>query len=451
MRDNLEYFNEEFQFQAIRALIEEKGLFNKLYKIIDQNAFKDSGSRDVVGVLKDYYKKNGRTPDYTSLKIYLKNRALNADVYAEYMTILARIQVASLIGIDTIEDELIKFFKLKALTKFANYIIDSINSNKSDDEIIKKTSKQFENIMMIGADDSEITIINEDTIKRAITSGDNDSIPTGIKELDEKLYGGLGRTEIGLFVAPTGYGKTTAGTIFAQNAARLGYKALQIYFEDKPEDIVRKHIAMTNKVNSNVLRKLTNEKADSIIKETDYLSLSDNLILCRMADGITTVEDINNKIRELMNTRNFKPDLIVIDYFSSLKHSANPSKNSLEAEANCMRKIKEMIATKYDAAVWVLQQTNRTAVLKDGDSSGMANWQGSYQATQPASVWLTLQRTKEQKQNFRADIIFNKTRHSQPKEDLLDIVFDNAKLQIDCSDTKLISFSGNVESIDLPF
>ena len=254
--------------------------------------------------------------------------------------------------------------------------------------------------------------------------------------MDECLCGGLGRGEIGLFAAPTGYGKTTAATIFAHNASKLGYNVVQIFFEDKPEDIVRKHLAMIMDTNSNTFRRMDEDEAGRIANDamsrTGSITVSEHLKLVRMADGNTTVEDIDNLIKGLINADDFKPDMVLIDYFSSLKHSSDPFKNKWEAQARCMRKIVDTIAYKYNCAVWVMQQTNRGAVAKEADNT-MASWQGSYEATQPASVWLMLQRTKEQKANFKADIIFQKTRHSQPKNDLYDIVFDNARLRMDCS------------------
>ena len=435
---NLEYFSEEFQYEAVKALIEDTTLMGRVYKILDQNAFSNAALRTIVGVCKEFYKNKGTAIDYVSLKIIGTGVCKTDDSKTEVLQAIALIKAASSIGQDTIEDSLIKFFKLKHLAKIANKIIDDINSNETDDLIIKRGVKGFEDVANLGKDESETTFFNEATIVNACTSGDNDVVPTGITKLDELLAGGLGRQEIGLFVAPTGYGKTTAGTIFAHNAATQGYKALQIYFEDRPQDIVRKHIAMATSTNSNFFRKLDEEVAkeisNNLLQKSDTKTLSENLILCKMPDAETTVEDIDNKIKELINLYGFHPDMIVIDYFSSLRHSENLNRDPIEAQTRCMKKIKEMIAYKYNAAVWVMQQTNRQAVSKEGDASGMGNWQGAYAATQPASVWITLQRSKEQKQNFRADLIFNKTRHSQPKEDLLDIVFDNAKLQIDCDE-----------------
>ena len=431
--ENKDYFDEEFQYEAVKALLEQTGLFGKMYGILEQNAFKDNALRAIVAFSKDYYKKNGFPPDYVAIKAGLKGKA-GLDT-TDLCSSIARLKCASTEGQDVIVENLYKFFKLKAITALINKGMEMINGNEDDDKIISKFTKEIEKISAIGKDNGLITSFNEDTITNACMRGDNEVVPTGIKELDECLCGGLGRGEIGLFAAPTGYGKTTAATIFAHNASKLGYNVVQIFFEDKPEDIVRKHLAMTMDTNSNAFRRMDEDEAGRIAKDAmtrdGSVAVSEHLRIVRMADGNTTVEDIDNLLRSLTNN-GFKPDMVLIDYFSSLKHSANPVKDKLEAQARCMRKIVDTIAYKYNCAVWVMQQTNRGAVSKETDNT-MGSWQGSFEATQPASVWLMLQRTKEQKANFKADLIFHKTRHSQPKNDLYDIVFDNARLRMDCS------------------
>lgn len=431
--ENKDYFDEEFQYEAVKALLEQTGLFGKMYGILEQNAFKDNALRAIVAFSKDYYKKNGFPPDYVAIKAGLKGKS-GLD-YTDLCSSIARLKCASTEGQDIIVENLYKFFKLKAITALINKGMEMINGNEDDDKIISKFTKEIEKISAIGKDNGLITSFNEDTVTNACMRGDNEVVPTGIKELDECLCGGLGRGEIGLFAAPTGYGKTTAATIFAHNASKLGYNVVQIFFEDKPEDIVRKHLAMIMDTNSNAFRRMDEDEAGRIAKDAmtrdGSVAVSEHLRIVRMADGNTTVEDIDNLLRSLTNN-GFKPDMVLIDYFSSLKHSTNPNKDKWEAQARCMRKIVDTIAYKYNCAVWVMQQTNRGAVAKETDST-MGSWQGSFEATQPASVWLMLQRTKEQKANFKADLIFQKTRHSQPKNDLLDIVFDNARLRMDCS------------------
>lgn len=431
--NNIDLLMPEFQYKAAKALIEDSKLLGEVKNIIDQNAFQ-TPLNIIIGCLLDYVKKNGHSPDYTSLQIKLADKAKNNGKSEEYIKELYKVRAASNEGSVAMKEYITNFFRFKYLIATANKILERVQAGDDSELIVKNANKRFNDIFNTYADDCVLTRFTEDTIKEVCMEQDEETIPTGIPRLDEILVGGLGRKEIGLFVAPTGYGKTTFGSILAHNAATIGYKVLQIYFEDKPSDIVRKHIAMETEKNSNRFKKMVENEADVVVKDIEQLDkLGENLITLKMPDGTTTVEDIHNKLIELKSNYDFAPDMIVIDYFSALQHSQNSMKDQNAAQARCMRKIKEM-AYEANAAIWVLQQTNRTAVSKDGDSEGMANWQGSFEATQPASVWLTLRRTKEQKANFRADIIINKSRHSQPKEDLLDIKFDNSTLQIDCED-----------------
>lgn len=441
---NLEYFEPTAQYKVIKAMIEDAEFFKTINKIVNQNAFEDKNARIIVGIISDYFKKNGYVPTYATIQYELLSK--NGVDRNDAIKTISIIKGTSVDGIDSVMNMGIKYFKLKYLVGMANQILDRVEKGDDEELIIKQAQDKINKFNSTELEGTTTTIITEDVIREVVLdTEENRAIPTGIKELDDRMAGGLGRKEIGLFLAPTGYGKTTAGTIFANHAARQGYKVLQIFFEDKPSDIVRKHLACTTNTKVNDYKSKSTKEAEDIIKQLGSSTISmlkDNLILSKMADGTTTVEDIEIQINKYINQYGFKPDMMIIDYFSSLKHSTNPIKDNWTAQANAMRKIKEL-AFKYDMAIWVMQQTNRTAVSKDGDGASMANVQGSYEATQPVSVWLTLQRTKEQLREFRADIIFNKTRHSMPKDDLINIKFDNARLQIDCQDEKEFVIENN--------
>lgn len=75
------------------------------------------------------------------------------------------------------------------------------------------------------------------------------TIPTGADKLDDALYGGLAKGQLGVIIAPMGTGKTSATTGFAANAALhkckennyKGWKVLHVFFEDEDVDIRRKY------------------------------------------------------------------------------------------------------------------------------------------------------------------------------------------------------------------
>ena len=431
---NKEYFTEEFQYNAVKALMEDRELIGAIYPVLDQNYFSDASLKLIVAVIKDYYKETGRTPDYTTLDVKCMDKSKGRN-YGEVSTAIMKVKATSSVGIDAIKEHMIKFFTLKEILRMGREIEDGIKMEEGTDTIIKKTMKQIDKITKIGESHVVEANLTKENFYRSLSSGDNETITTGIPEIDEGIGGGLRREDIGLFVAPTGFGKTTMATVLAQNAAIAGYKVLQIFFEDKPDDILRKHIAKALNSSCDRLQKLTTEQIDTIVKQLDSTiknrlkMVHDNVRLVKMADGETTVEDIEEEIRRNINN-NFRPDLVIIDYFSSLKHSTNEFKKIFESQPRCMRKIKEL-AYKYNIGFWVMQQTNRTAVSKDGDTETMGNFQGSFEATQPCSVYLTLERSPEQKANGRANIVFNKTRHSQPQHKLDNIVFNNARLIVE--------------------
>lgn len=431
-KQDLEYLGIDFQYRAAKALIEDNALFKNIYKILDQNCFSDPILRKIIGTQKDLYKKNKIVPSYYEISSTLRN-AENDDNEIQYIDeTIDKIKRTTSEAQYFTEQQLITFFKWKYAILNVNNALEKLKGGydeKTFNNFIKEL-RTLDNPQEIGTEAKW----TKENIMKVLTEGEGEVIPTGIREVDNMLAGGLGRTEIGLFTALTGYGKTTFGTILANNAAMKGFKVLQIYFEDSYTNVMRKHLTIIgNGVKLSQLKNLTEEAGEKIADRymaSDNLNfLSENLCLLKMMDKQTTVEDIEEKIEYLINNENFRPDMLVIDYFGCLKFSRNAYKDVYAAQADCMRKIVGL-ANQYNIAVWIMQQNNRPSPEK---TAGMGNWQGAYEATQPASVWIELQRTAEQKQHGRGDLIFNKTRNSQPKEDLLDIVFDNGRMLIDCN------------------
>ena len=69
-------------------------------------------------------------------------------------------------------------------------------------------------------------------------------IPMGVPGIDNLMKGGLAKGEIGVILAPTGVGKTTFLTKISNHAFNLGYNVLQVFFEDNPKIIQRKHFTL---------------------------------------------------------------------------------------------------------------------------------------------------------------------------------------------------------------
>ena len=433
-REDLAYLGMDFQYAAVKCLFEDPRLLADLYGILDQNCFTDSYLRQIVGMLKEKYKGMGVVPTYKEMLLYLSGKATKKDDDEFFKETLNKIKGSTDIKPAVAKEQITEFMKWKYMIGVFKEGMEKLRDGW-DEKSYKKALQKLETLQKFGNDNSVTIKVDEDTIMKAIMEGDEDMVPTYVPEIDKRLGGGIVKGDIALFNAPTGGGKTTFSTLLAHNAAVNGYNVLQIFFEDRPSDIIRKHIAIDSNVTIGKLKKFSYGDAESFIRKLEnvngHTQLSNNLYICRMEDRNTTVEDIENKIIELGSSQGWRPSLILIDYFSCLKHSSNPLKDKNDAEAGCMRKIKEKIALKYNTAVWVMQQTNRNGMGRDS-SAGKDNWQGSIQATQPASVWIEMRRTNEQAISGECDLVFHKTRHSKMLGNLYDIKFDNGIPGIDC-------------------
>lgn len=434
-KDDLSYLGIDFQYAAVKVLFEDPQLLGDLYKILDQNCFTDTYLRQVVGTLKDKFNSMGAVPTYKEVLLYLSEKSTNEDDNEFFKETIEKVKKSSEIKPGVAKDMLTQFMKWKYMIGIFRQGLEKLRDGW-DDVSYRKALRDLETLQKFGTDNSVLIKYGKDTIVKTLTEGVDDIVPTGVPEIDKRLNGGVIKGDIAIFNAPTGGGKTTFSTILAHNAALNGYNVLQIFFEDRPYDIIRKHIAIEWGAPIRKLKNMSDTEAKKAVAHLNdkngYVSLHENLYICKMEDRNTTAEDIENKIIELGSSEGWRPDLIIIDYFSCLKHSSNQYKDKYDAEAGCMRKIKEKIAMKYNTAVWVMQQTNRNGSAV-GSEAGKENWQGSIQATQPASVWIEMRRTNQQAIDRRCDLVFHKTRHSKMMDNLYDILFDNGLLKIDCS------------------
>jgi predicted ATP-dependent serine protease len=90
----------------------------------------------------------------------------------------------------------------------------------------------------------------------------------GIPGIDRLLKGGFAKGEIGVMFAPTGVGKSTFLTKIANHAFNLGYNVLQIFFEDNPKIIQRKHFTLWTKIESRRYS-LTTKRSYDKVKEIE--------------------------------------------------------------------------------------------------------------------------------------------------------------------------------------
>lgn len=440
-RSTLGYLGADFQLKLVKCFFEDQKYFMSIQEIVDQNMFSNEHLRRIVGFMKDRYNFNETVTTYFEMETIIRSKVSDAIALEQLLAHIEKIKEMDLVGMDIVEEESEKFFKQQNLTKAINKAQDIIkNGDFSNyytiEDIVKKAletnSKQDFGFRLF------------DNIESDLKEDYRTAIPTGADKLDKALYGGLGKGELGVIVAPPGIGKSSATTGFAANAATTkaeannfnGYKVLHFFFEDEEVNIRRKYYGFVTDIDACTLslpdvRPIAIERlnADTDVKRM----LRDNIIGERLSTGEVRASEIKNKIRQYI-ARGFKPDLIIIDYFECIKYEKSDVGDSeWSKEGVTMRKL-EAMAKEFDVAMWVPVQGTRDSI--GAEIVGLMQAGGSVKKTQIAHVVITMGQTDEMKTQGKINMFLGKFRAGRiDKNKFLNVYLNNGTCKFDMSET----------------
>jgi replicative DNA helicase len=244
--------------------------------------------------------------------------------------------------------------------------------------------------------------------------------------IDNLLKGGLGIGELGVVLAPTGTGKTTLLTKFANTAYNLGYNVVQIFFEDNPGNIKRKHYTIWTEIAPDSQPEFK-EEVKAKVEEAQAKSKG-SLKLLKLASDNVTVSEIKNKIRKMNSEGGKKVDLLVLDYVDCVSTDKSTNGEEWKGEGSVMRSLESM-TSEFEMAIWTATQGNRESISSEvvtGDQMG-----GSIKKAQIAHVILSIGKTLEQKEHNLATLTLLKSRIGRDGVVFQNCKFNNEFLLID--------------------
>ncbi len=122
-KSDLGYLGESFQYRLAREFITNHTFFEDLSPIIDQNMFTDPNLKTFVGVLRNYYEKEGCVPSFDLMGIELNNISHSERESETYAAVLEKIKDTPTDGSDRIREFAEKFFRQQNIIKTANEIL----------------------------------------------------------------------------------------------------------------------------------------------------------------------------------------------------------------------------------------------------------------------------------------------------------------------------------------
>jgi len=418
---NFGYLGFSFQQSLIKTIVEDKKYAESIIDVLETKFFENASFKFIIENIKELYKTYSRIPDYNTLAQKIMAEGGNKDSSKVHLDTLEAIKNNE-DQIDYVKDTALNFCKQQNLKRELKSVQNIIESGEF--EAYNKIEQIIQKALQIGITNDEAHDVFFD-IDGALEKDYRHPLPTGIVGIDNLLKGGLGIGELGIVLAPTGTGKTTLLTKFANTAYNLNYNVVQIFFEDNPGNIKRKHYTIWSDIAPDEqpeFKDLVKEK----VEEAQSRSTG-TLKLLKLASDNVTVSEIKNKIRK-MNSDGIKVDLLVLDYVDCISSDKSTNGEEWKGEGSVMRSLESMTG-EFDMAIWTATQGNRESISSEvvtGDQMG-----GSIKKAQIAHVILSIGKTLEQKEHNLATLTLLKSRIGKDGVVFQNCKFNNEYLVID--------------------
>ncbi len=418
---NFEYLGNTFQLQLLNQIIVDKDFSHSIIDVIENSYFENKYFKIIIQMVREYYVKYDHTPSFETLEQITKSELQQEIASKIVLDTIKKIKDAPIDGVAFVQEKALKFCKQQELQKVmgkAQKIIDGGEFENYDtlEEMVKSA-------LQVGAKDTSMLDVFSN-LDQVLEDDYRHPIPMGIPGIDRLLKGGLAKGEIGVILAPTGVGKSTILTKMANHAFNLGFNVLQIFFEDNPKVIQRKHFTLWTKIHPDDL----SEKKDEVMSKVREIeeTMPNKLILKKLPSDTLTMLQIKNQIRKMVSD-GIKVDMIVLDYIDCIVPDKNLG-DEWKSEGSVMRAF-EAMCHEMNIVGWTATQGNRSSISSEVVTTDQMG--GSIKKAQVGHVIISVAKTLQQKEMKLATIAITKSRIGDDGVVFENCKFDNAMIEID--------------------
>jgi replicative DNA helicase len=372
-------------------------------------------------MIREYHSKYQSSPNFETLEQIAKTEISQELVLKIVVDTIKQVQDAPFEGSPFVQEKALKFCKQQELQKAMDRAQKIIN--QGDFESYDQVEGMVREALQVGERETGITEVFSG-LDDVLNDDFRHPIPMGITGIDRLLKGGLAKGEIGVILAPTGVGKTTLMTKIANSAFNMGYNVLQIFFEDNPKIIQRKHFTIWTGIEPDNL----SIRREEVISKVDEIknTMPNKLILKKLPSDTITMNQIKNQVRKMI-ADGTKIDMITLDYIDCVVPE-NVKTDEWKAEGSVMRHF-EAMCHELEIAGWTATQGNRSSISSEVVTTDQMG--GSIKKAQVGHVIISVAKTLQQKEMKLATIAITKSRLGQDGIVFENCKFDNELLVID--------------------
>ncbi|MDA9279942.1 AAA family ATPase [bacterium] len=416
-----DYLGTTFQQQLLNQIIVDKDFSRSIIDVIETEYFDNKYFKIIIQMIREYYLKYEHIPNFETLEQLTKSEIKQELASKIIIDTINKVKEVSIEGSEFVQEKAMKFCKQQELQKVmvkAQKIIDDGEFENYD-----TLERLVSDALRVGEREDNMSDVFYN-LDEVLNEDYRHPVPMGIPGIDRLLKGGLARGEIGVILAPTGVGKSTLLTKIANHAFNIGNNVLQIFFEDNPKIIQRKHITLWTKVHPD---ELSERKAEVMVKVNEVKdSMENKLILKKLPSDTVTIAQIKNQVRKMV-AEGINIDVILLDYIDCVLPEKNLG-DEWKSEGSVMRAFESM-CHELDLVGWTATQGNRSSISSDVVTTDQMG--GSIKKAQVGHVIISVAKSLQQKEMKLATIAITKSRIGDDGIVFENCKFDNGMLEID--------------------
>jgi replicative DNA helicase len=435
---NFGYLGPRFQQSLLKTIIEDKKFGDSIVEVIESNYFDGVYFRVIMEHIKELYVTLNSIPAYETIKnkilIETKEGSSSSKVIIDTLNDIQTIEINDALHI---QGSALNFCKQQVLKK-ALKEVEAI-TNDGEFEAYKRIESIIQKALQVGVIDQDMTDVFDDVMS-ALQKDSRTAIPTGVVGIDNLLKGGLGRGELGVVLAPTGTGKTTLLTKFANAAFNNDFNVVQIFFEDNVNNIKRKHFTIWSGIAPDDQTEVP-EEVEKRVNDAKERSKG-QLRLLKLPSDSVTISEIKSKLRKMI-ADGFRIDLLTLDYVDCISPERSAFGEEWKGEGAIMRQLESM-TSEFDIAIWTATQGNRESIKSEVVTTDQMG--GSIKKAQIGHVVLSIGKTIQQKELHLATLTLLKSRVGRDGVIFDNCHFNNEYLTIDTdSQSTMLGFEQDKE------
>jgi len=411
---NFGRYGKTFQEGLVQLIFEDRTFADQITEVLNIDFLELEYLQVFITKVVKYRAKYGKHPSVDVMVSMMRTELDNEDevIQKQVRDYFTRIHTSEVTAVEYIKETALDFCRKQKLKEAMMKSVGLLQSS-SFDEI----SQVINEALKLGSENNFGYDYMADFEARFVPKHRN-PVSTGWSDIDVIIGGGLGKSELGVVIAPTGAGKSMVLVHLGASALQEGKTVVHYTLELQDTVIANRYDSC---ITGYPLSDITNFKEEVYeeIKELDGA-----LYIKEYPTKSASTNTIRNHLSRLVK-RGIKPGMVIVDYADLLKPvtARKEKRNELESIYEELR----ALSTEFQCPIWTASQTNRSGL--SAEVITMEQISEAFNKCFVADFIFSVSRTIEDKQNNKGKIFIAKNRNG-PDGMVYPIFMDTASVKI---------------------